>query len=76
MYMKTNYRFMCSILEASDVKVGDTVLVGKWKNRTAIIKSFATDKNNQPTMVTDKGTYSLYKFRIKKLMPKKKEKKS
>jgi hypothetical protein len=53
----------------SDIKVGDMVLVGKFKNRRAIVKSFTRDKNNQPQVVTTKGTYSLYRFRINKMMP-------
>lgn len=59
----------------NDFKIGETVLVGKWKNRRAIVKGFGKDKNNQPTVKTDKGEYSLYKFRIQKLMPPKKKKK-
>lgn len=51
-----------------DIKKGDTILVGKWRNSPAIVKSFGKDKNNQPTVKTNKGTYSLYKFRIEKLM--------
>ncbi len=52
-------------------KVGDTILVGKWKNRSAVVQGFGKDKNNQPTVKTDKGEYSLFKFRIKKIMPEK-----
>ena len=57
----------------NDFKIGETILVGKWKNRRAIVKGFGKDKNNQPTVKTDKGEYSLYKFRIQKLMPEKKK---
>ena len=57
-----------------DIKIGDVVLVGKWKNRIAIVKSFGNDQNNQPTIQTTKGEYSLYKFRINKYMPPKKRK--
>ena len=48
-------------------------IVGKKKKKKAIVKGFSTDKNNQPQVVTDKGTYSLYRFRLKKLMPKRDE---
>ncbi len=54
----------------TDIKVGDEILVGKFKNRKAIVKSFGTDKNNQPTVITDKGEFPLYKFRVSNLMPK------
>jgi hypothetical protein len=53
-------------------KIGSEILVGKFKNKKAIVKGFGKDKNNQPTIITDKGEFSLYKFRIAKLMPKKK----
>ena len=56
-----------------DIKVGDTILVGRFKNSKAIVKGFGTDKNNQPTVETTKGTISLYKFRIQKLMKDKDE---
>ena len=55
-----------------ELKVGDIVLVGKWRNSPVTIKSFGRDKNNQPTILTNRGEYSLYKFRIQKLMKRKK----
>ena len=57
-----------------DVKIGDMVLVGKFKNRKAIVKGFGKDKNNQPTVKTTKGEYSLYRFRVNKYMPPEKRK--
>lgn len=57
-----------------DFKVGDTILIGKFRNKRAKVKGFGKDKNNQPTVETDKGERSLYKFRINKLMPKDKRK--
>ena len=66
------YRLIESILEQADIKVGDTILVGRWKNSPAEVKGFGKDKNHQPTVKTNKGNYSLYRFRIQKLMPKKK----
>jgi hypothetical protein len=71
------YQFLSKfLLEYSnpDVKVGDMVLVGKFKNRKAIVKGFTKDKNNQPQVVTTKGTYSLYRFRVNKMMPPEKRK--
>jgi len=61
---------------APTVKVGDEILIGKWKNKTATIKGVGKDKNNQPILKTDKGDVSLYHFRIKKLMPPKVKKES
>ena len=55
----------------SDIKVGDTLLTGKWKNKPVEVTGFGVDKNNQPTVKTNKGEIALYKFRIKKLMPEK-----
>ena len=56
-----------------DIKVGDEIMVGKFKNRRAVVKGFGKDDNNQPTVKTDKGEYPLYKFRISKLMKKEKD---
>ncbi len=53
----------------NDFKIGDILMVGKFKNRQAVVKGFGIDKNNQPTVITNKGTFALYKFRIQKLMP-------
>ena len=67
------FNIISTLLEGTtDFRVGDTVLVGRFKNRKAIVKGFTRDKNNQPQVITSKGTYSLYRFRIKKLMPEKK----
>lgn len=57
----------------TDIKIGDTLLTGRFKNSKAIVKGFGTDKNNQPTVKTTKGEISLYKFRIDKLMNKDEE---
>lgn len=54
-----------------DIKVGDTVRTGKFKNKRAIVTGFDTDENNQPVLITDKGKVSLYHVRIDKLMPEK-----
>ena len=55
----------------TDIKIGDEILVGKFKNRKAVVKGFGKDDNGQPTVITNKGTYTLYKFRIPKLMEEK-----
>jgi hypothetical protein len=54
-----------------DLEIGDEILMGRFRNIPAVVKSFGKDKNNQPTVKTTKGEKPLYKFRIKKLMPEK-----
>lgn len=49
---------------------GDEILIGKFKNKKAIVQGFDKDDNNQPIVKTDKGNQNLLKFRISKLMPK------
>ncbi len=58
-------------LKLPTLKIGDEMMVGKFKNRTAIITGFATDKHGQPIAKTDKGDQQIFKGRIKKLMDKK-----
>jgi len=53
-----------------DVKIGDTILTGKFKNKKVVVKEFGTDHNNQPTV---NGRVMLT-FRIQKLMPAKTKK--
>jgi hypothetical protein len=50
-----------------EIKVGDEVKVGKFKNRRAEVKGFKTDDNNQPVLKTTKGDQKLFKPRISKL---------
>ena len=60
--------------EKHNIEIGDIILTGKFKNKRAEVEAFGKDKNNQPTVKTNKGEISLYKFRIQKLMPKEKKK--
>lgn len=55
-------------LKLPDLKVGDVMMVGKFKNRKATIKGFKTDKHGQPIAKTDKGDQQIFKGRVKKLM--------
>lgn len=55
-------------LELPSLSVGDELMVGKFKNRTAKIKGFTKDDKNQPIAKTDKGDQQIFKGRIKKLM--------
>jgi GNAT superfamily N-acetyltransferase/2'-5' RNA ligase len=52
-----------------DINVGDTVLVGRFKNKPIVVKDIGTDANGQPTINGRK----LLSLRIKKLMPEKKK---
>ena len=54
------------------VKVGDEVMLGKFKNKKAKVTGFKTDKNGQPEIKTTNGPSKLFKPRIQKLMPQKK----
>ena len=56
-----------------ELEKDDEILIGKYKNKKAIIKGFGKDDNNQPTVDTNKGERKVHNFRIKKLMPKKKD---
>lgn len=68
--MNKKFIQICRLLEYScpDIDIGDTILVGRWRNSPAEVKGFGKDKNSQPTVKTNKGAYNLYKFRIKKYM--------
>lgn len=51
------------------LKRGDEILVGKYRNKKAEIKSFSKDKHNQPVMNTTKGTRKVHAFRLADEMP-------
>ena len=55
-----------------DINKGDILLGGRFKNVPTEVKKFGKDKLNQPTVNGKK----LLAFRIKKLMPKKMEKRA
>ena len=55
-------------IQLPTLKVGDVMMVGKFKNRKAIIKGFDVDKHGQPIALTDKGEQQIFKGRIVKLM--------
>ena len=38
------------ILKVPSIEIGDEILVGKFKNRKAVVTGFATDENNQPVL--------------------------
>lgn len=53
---------------AIPLKVGDEIMVGRFKNKKQTVKGFGTDDKGQPTVKTESGEHSLLPFRIKKLM--------
>ena len=61
--------FIIESYQPPSLSTGDTVLIGKFKNRKAEIKGFKKDKHNQPVLKTNKGEVQLFKPRISKLMP-------
>jgi len=54
-----------------DIKVGDIVLGGKFKNKRTVVKTIGTDDLGQPTI----NGKPLLKFRIEKHLPKEKQSK-
>jgi len=51
-----------------DIKPGDIILTGRFKNKRTVVKDVGVDDNGHPTV---NGMKAL-KFRIEKLMPKNK----
>lgn len=49
-----------------DIKIGDTILTGKWKNKKIIVKNIGTDIYGSPTV----NGKSILKIRIPKLYQK------
>ncbi len=52
-----------------DLKVGDWILTGRFKNKREIVKTIGVDKLGQPTV----NGKPMLKFRIEKSMPKEKK---
>ena len=50
-----------------DIKVGDEVLVGRFRNVSAKIKDITIDEKGQPVIVTSKGPKNLFRCRLSKL---------
>ena len=72
-----SYYKTCNILHEVNIplpEIGDIILVGRWRNSPAEVRGFSKDRNGQPTVKTNRGPYSLFKFRLQKLMKKKEPK--
>ena len=52
-----------------EIKVGDTVEVGRFRNVIARIKDISIDENGQPVIITSKGPKKLFSCRLSKLTP-------
>ena len=52
-----------------DIKVGDKIQVGRFKNVKAVIKNITIDEHGQPVIHTNKGEKKLFSCRIHKLTP-------
>jgi hypothetical protein len=50
--------------EYQQIKVGDHVKGGKFRNKDMEVKSFTTDDKGQPIMKTSKGDKKVYSVRI------------
>ena len=52
-----------------NIKVGDKVEVGRFRNVVTKIKAIETDEHGQPVIITSKGKKKLFSCRIMKLEP-------
>jgi hypothetical protein len=50
-----------------DIKVGDLISVGRFRNVETKIKSIEIDENGQPVIITNKGKKKLFSCRLVKL---------
>jgi hypothetical protein len=56
-----------------EIKAGDYIEVGRFRNVVAKVKSIELDEHNQPVVVTNKGSRKLFNCRFSKLEKKAKE---
>ena len=56
-----------------EIKVGDYIEVGRFRNVVAKVKSIELDEHNQPVIVTSKGSRKLFNCRFSKLEKKAKD---
>jgi hypothetical protein len=52
-----------------DINVGDTILVGKYKNVPVVVRDIQLDENGQPVIITNTGKKHLFSCRVDKLSP-------
>jgi hypothetical protein len=63
--LKEYIRLLINEEIALDIKVGDIILGGKFKNKRIVVKSIGKDELGQPTI----NGKSILKVRIEKLLP-------
>ena len=52
-----------------DINIGDTILVGKFKNVPVVVRDIQLDENGQPVIITNTGKKHLFSCRVDKLSP-------
>ena len=52
-----------------NIKVGDLIEVGRFRNVQTKVKSIEIDQHGQPVLVTSKGKKKLFSCRLVKLQP-------
>jgi hypothetical protein len=52
-----------------DINVGDTVMVGRWKNVPIKVVDIELDKEGQPVLISNTGKKHLFACRLDKLSP-------
>ena len=52
-----------------DIKVGDKVEVGRFRNVMATVKAIEVDEHGQPVIITSTGPKKLLSLRLMKLSP-------
>ena len=52
-----------------DINIGDTILVGKYKNVPVVVRDIIMDENGQPVVITNTGKKHLFSCRVDKLSP-------
>jgi hypothetical protein len=52
-----------------DINIGDTILVGKYKNVPVVVRDIVMDENGQPVVITNTGKKHLFSCRVDKLSP-------
>ena len=62
-------RILLSEKISLDVKEGDIILTGRFKNKRTVVKSIGQDEYGHPTI----NGKSILKFKIEKQLPKKKQ---
>lgn len=67
--MLGTYEKVCMKKYAVEIKVGDEIQVGRFRNVSTKIKDIEIDEHGQPVLVTSKGKKKLFSCRLHKLDP-------